>query len=121
MVNHIAVLCYVLFYRLEKAANVQNQVSSGTRSRVLAAVGGSKAGDQKSGDVKSSEEIKEKLEQQLKLQRVAHQQKRVADKSGPNTPTTSTGTQQVIKIIPTTSHGNIPVFILLSFLEFICN
>ncbi|XP_075219983.1 nucleosome-remodeling factor subunit NURF301 E(bx) isoform X3 [Lycorma delicatula] len=92
--------------KLEKAANAQNQVSSGTRSRVLAAVGGSKSGnDQKSGDCKSSaDEIKEKLEQQLKIQRAAHQQKRVIDKNAPNTPTTA-ATQQVIKIIPTTTHG----------------
>lgn len=43
----------------------------------------------------SAEEIKDKLEQQLKLQRAAHQQKR-SDKTPTTTPTSG---QQVIKIV----------------------
>ncbi|XP_039292245.1 nucleosome-remodeling factor subunit NURF301 isoform X2 [Nilaparvata lugens] len=100
--------------KLEKAVLAQTQVSSGTRSRVLSASGGSgKAaavgggGDTKgAADAKQTpEEVKEKLEQQLKAQRVAHQQKRqLADHAQKATPTTQ-GHGQVIKIIPSAAQG----------------
>lgn len=56
------------------------------------------SGDGKSDSKATPEEIKDKLEQQLKIQRAAHQQKRSAEKTG-NT------TQQVIKIMPNTTQG----------------
>ncbi|RZF42669.1 hypothetical protein LSTR_LSTR001464 [Laodelphax striatellus] len=93
--------------KLEKAASCADTVLSASggganKGGVGAEQKGGGAGDGKP----TAEEIKEKLEQQLKMQRVAHQQKRTQDKASPATTIAPSPTsQQVIKIIPSAAQG----------------
>lgn len=84
-------------FRMERAQTI---AGSGTRSRSVVAATKTGSVEVKVEAKATPEEIKDKLEQQLKIQRAAHQQKRTGDKPAV-TPTTTA--QQVIKLVPNSS------------------
>lgn len=93
----------IFLNRVEKAQ--QNVTPTGTRSRTSLTNAGTKTTEVKVEPKATAEEIKDKLEQQLKLQRAAHQQKKSLDKSATNA--SSVSTQQVIKILPNSAQQGI--------------
>lgn len=100
-----------LFYRLEKA-NAQiitRSRSGGPQSGVMNR--GSLAGssDQVSGKA-TPEEIKEKIEQQLRMQRAAHQQKRALE----TLKNPSNSSPQLLKVTTNTNQGKNNFFVSIS-------
>lgn len=82
-------------------------VSGGNRTAVAAATGGTAglSGDQLVSGKATPEEIKEKMEQQLRIQRAAHQQKRALE-TLKNQPANSTSpVTQLVKVTANSSHG----------------
>lgn len=96
-------------FRLEKA---NAQIITRSRSGVPQSVGpnrnaGSNSGiDQLVSGKATPEEIKEKMEQQLRMQRAAHQQKRALEtlKSPANSSSSNT---QIVKVTTNSAHGTI--------------
>lgn len=107
--NPMCLCCFLLFIsRLEKT---NAQVVTRSRSGSIAPKTGSDAGTTAAGvgttgklEIVSGkatpEEIKEKMEQQLKMQRAAHQQKRALE-------TLKMPSGQVLKVVPTTQQGEL--------------
>ncbi|KMQ97122.1 nucleosome-remodeling factor subunit nurf301 [Lasius niger] len=84
----------------------QSVVVSGGRTTVAAATGGTTtlSGDQLVSGKATPEEIKEKMEQQLRMQRAAHQQKRALE-TLKNQPANSTSpATQLVKVTANSSH-----------------
>lgn len=114
----------VSVYRLEKAnAQIITRSRSGQPQTVVVsgnrAVGSITSGDQVSGK-STPEEIKEKMEQQLRLQRAAHQQKRALENlKNPGTP--GTPVTQLVKVTTNNAQGMFTYFILffILFLHYI--
>lgn len=82
-------------------------VSGGNKiATTVASVGGTAGltGDQLVSGKATPEEIKEKMEQQLRIQRAAHQQKRALEIKNQSTNSTSPATQ-LVKVTANSSHG----------------
>jgi len=82
-------------------------VSSGNRTGTTTTVSGTTGltGDQLVSGKATPEEIKEKMEQQLRMQRAAHQQKRALE-TLKNQPVNSS-TTQLVKVTANSSHGKL--------------
>jgi nucleosome-remodeling factor subunit BPTF len=107
--NPMCLFCFLLFIcRLEKAnAQVVTRSRSGsiapkavTDAATAAAVTGTTGKLEIVSGKATPEEIKEKMEQQLKMQRAAHQQKRALE-------TLKMPSGQVLKVVPTTQQGKL--------------
>ena len=100
----------VSIFRLEKAnAQIITRSRSGVPQTVVVSgnrsTGAITTGDQLVSGKSTPEEIKEKMEQQLRLQRAAHQQKRALENlKNPNTP--GTPVTQLVKVTTNSTQGN---------------
>lgn len=93
----------MLLYRIEKAnAQVITRSRTGNLPPAKAVVDSSELNKVTVSGKASAEEIKEKMEQQLRLQRAAHQQKRAMEVK--NTP------GQIIKMVGSTAQGEMRFF-----------
>lgn len=72
-------------------------------NRTAAAAGTTGLGDQLVSGKATPEEIKEKMEQQLRMQRAAHQQKRALETL--KSPANSTSSAALVKVTANSSHG----------------
>ena len=107
--NPTCLFCFLLFIcRLEKTnAQVVTRSRSGSIvPKTVTEAGTTATGAGTAGKLEivsgkaTPEEIKEKMEQQLKMQRAAHQQKRALE-------TLKMPSGQVLKVVPTTQQGEL--------------
>lgn len=85
----------------------QPVVVSGSRTSTTSSTTG--LGDQLVSGKATPEEIKEKMEQQLRMQRAAHQQKRALETL--KSPANSTPAAQLVKVTANSSHGKFGRFL----------
>lgn len=103
--------------RFEKATNAQiiTRSRSGapqpvvvSGNRAAAAIGTTGLGDQLVSGKATPEEIKEKMEQQLRMQRAAHQQKRALE-TLKNPANSTSPAAQLVKVTANSSHGKLTI------------
>lgn len=91
-------------------------VSAGNKTATVASAGGTTGltGDQLVSGKATPEEIKEKMEQQLRMQRAAHQQKRALETLKNQSTNSISPATQLVKVTANSSHGKLTKLCMIS-------